>query len=98
MTPRIPFHPFSPLFGRAACAGAEQDEGHDEAEEQPAAGLATAALQVLAVIIFSGKTCRPMASGERPAAAPLSTLPPSPLPLLLPSPRCHSHCCAACLH
>ena len=86
MTPLIPFHPVSPLFGRAATAGDEQDEGHDEAEEQPAAGLATAALQALAVIIFSGKTCRPMASGERPAAAPLSTLPPSPLPLLLPSP------------
>ena len=82
----MPCQSVSPFFGRGACAGVEQDEGHDEAEEQPAAGLATAALQALAVIIFSGKTCRPMASGERPAAAPLSTLPPSPLPLLLPSP------------
>ena len=60
MTPLIPFHPVSPLFGRAATAGDEQDEGH----VQPAAQVPAAVLAERAENMFSGKSGAVVASGD----------------------------------
>ena len=54
--------------GDAAMTGGELAAGQDWPAEEPAADVAAAALQARADVMFSGRTDRPVASGERRAA------------------------------
>ena len=56
--------PVSPFFGRDACAGVEQDEGHDMTKQQPPAQVPAAVLAERAENMFSGKSGAVVASGD----------------------------------
>ena len=58
------FQRISPRLCRAASAGVEQVEGHEDGAEPPPAEVPKDVLQQRAQIMFSGKTGAVVASGE----------------------------------
>ena len=65
----IIFHCITPRLTRAATAGGEQVEGHDDAEEQLPAQVPRSMVTMRAGVMFSGKTGAVVASGEGAATS-----------------------------